>query len=94
MPDENAVLEKVDGPFYFIKNILRIKPVLSYLPKALIAFYPFSRDAYLPLISVTSVAKFMAKKISTDSTQKESSFFIVDSDKRVFEILWKKSFSI
>ncbi len=82
IPDNCSSLEKIDGPFYLIRNLLRFNSIIKYLPKTFVTFYPYSKDAYLPLVSVGCVAKFIASKIDGNYQEKISSFYIVDSNKK------------
>lgn len=82
IPDDFSSLEKIDGPFYLISNLLRFNSIIKFLPKTFVAFYPYSKDAYLPLVSVGCVAKFIASKVDCNHLEKISSFYIVDSNKK------------
>ena len=77
IPNFDGELEKIDGLYYFFKNILKAEKVLKYLPNQLITLYPFDEKAFLPLISLKSVASFISSKIKSKQEESLASYFII-----------------
>ena len=77
IPNFDGELEKIDGLYYFFKNILKAEKVLKYLPSQLITLYPFDEKAFLPLISLKSVASFISSKIKSKQEESLASYFII-----------------
>ena len=88
-------LEKIDGPYYFLQNILKAEKILKYLPQQLITMYPFDEKAFLPLISLKSVTSFISKKIGENQVANSASYFIVsEKNKSIRQIMEEALFSI
>ena len=81
IPGKLGELEKIDGPYYFIEKLIKSKKLLSILPRKIFTLFPFDREAYLPLITVDSVATFMSDKIKNGNNIKRIDSFYVLSEK-------------
>jgi nucleoside-diphosphate-sugar epimerase len=83
IPGSLGKLEKIDGPYYFIEKLIKSKKLLNILPQKLLTLFPFDREAYLPLVTVDSVAKFMGEKIKNGSNVKTIDSFYILSEKNI-----------
>tara|TARA_B100000886_G_C20261874_1_gene423288 strand:+ start:16 stop:744 length:729 start_codon:yes stop_codon:yes gene_type:complete len=95
IPSMGDKLDKIDGPFYFIQNLVKYENVINYLPSVFSLVFPYAKEAYLPLITVDSVVDFICSKINQKSTSKvTTSFYITGQSKQIIYNFMKDVFFV
>ena len=92
IPNMGEGLEKIDGPYYFLKGLVQKKRFLNYLPRQIFSFFPYDKDAYLPLVTVGSVAHFMANKIKEKQVRPVQSFYLINKKNKSVRQFMEETF--
>ena len=92
IPNQDGDLEKIDGAYYFLQSLIKAEKYLRFLPKQMLSFYPYDQKAYLPLISVRSVADFMGKVIRNNNQGSLQSYYVVSENKKSIRQFIEESF--
>ena len=89
---KDTPIEKIDGPYYFIKKLIDFKFIVCRLPKKIWLTIPMDSSAYLPLIEVDLVAKFIRQKILDNKLKDLETFYIVSRNKVFIKKLLEELF--
>ena len=92
IPHVDGKLEKIDGAFYLLDTLIKLEKKMKFLPQKMIGFYPYDKDAYLPLVSVKSVAVFMGKIIKMKNELPLQSYYILDRKNKSIRQFIEESF--
>lgn len=69
--------DKIDGPYYFLKTISRIKPKLDSLDLLKVLPFPYKKESSFPIIPVDYAANFIAKSLLSRKKKKLRCYHIV-----------------